>query len=541
MRLEWSKCNATCGDNGYQYQTYTCEREDGKGNFEEVSLDMCDFLPHPVYTQRCNQKPCTKFKWVSTEEWSECSESCGDNGIKTKIYKCVDENLAHVDDDKCKGLFQPEAAMPCNRKICVREWYRLESTNKWSECSSSCGWEGLATRIYECKKVNSNDEVEVVDVDLCDSYKGDKEMKPCNRKACDKGQYDWVQLSDWSACSAPCGDSGLQYQEYGCFAIVSSFNMQPVNDSLCNKTHGGNITRECNRKPCFTYQWMESTWGPCSETCGDDGVQEQLYVCERTYPNGSLEAVGNTFCSAITKLNNMQSCNRKDCFEYQWVMSSAWTECSTPCGSDGIQFQMYSCYIVYPNETLISADDNLMCSELDVPNISRECNRIECVSYQWSEVFDWSACTQTCGDSGTQEKLRVCEKVSLDGSIAPVSSSLCSHLSNVSETRPCNRDPCPEIYTYKLRYTNVSECSATCGNSGVRRYNVACQRTDSNRRKEYVDMVNCKGQSLPQHNMPCKRMRCPTVYEWKFTNWSKVWYMVLQCRLFFLTIKQFCL
>ncbi|KAK3091740.1 hypothetical protein FSP39_022267 [Pinctada imbricata] len=520
LLVSWSDCSSACGNDGYQYQEYRCERDVGNGNYEAVSFDLCNFVPAPNYTRPCNRIPCSDVKWIPTDEWSACSESCGTNGLKTKIYECVDSQSNHLSEENCKDLFKPEATEKCNRKACIKEWYRLESTNQWRECSASCGWEGLAIRVYECKKINSNDEVEVVDVENCESYEGDKEMRPCNRKECSNGYYDWIQLSDWSECSSLCGETGIQYQEYGCFEISSAQDVHPMNASFCEGPDHSNVTRPCNRVPCYTFQWIPTSWGECTSICGDDGIQHRIYTCEKEYVNGSLEAVGDNFCNGIKHPNDSQECNRRPCFSYTWVMSPNWTECTATCGDDGVQFQKYSCFIHYVNDSMISASDNEDCKNLDTPLISRDCNRIDCASYQWSKAFDWGSCTTTCGNDGIQTKIKVCEKVFSDGKIIPVSSSFCDHITDSIETRPCNREPCQMKFSYRLRYTNLTQCSTTCGSRGVQTYNIACQRLYENGDTEITDMSHCDGLSLPQHDIPCNRKACPASYVWKYSDWS---------------------
>ena len=52
---------------------------------------------------------------------------------------------------------------------------------------------------------------------------------------------------------------------------------------------------------------------------------------------------------------------------------------------------------------------------------------------KWTE---WSYCTKTCGDGGTQTRERIIIQLPLHGGMS------CPHKANMTETRACNAHPC---------------------------------------------------------------------------------------------------
>uniref|UniRef100_A0A8C1EZK9 ADAM metallopeptidase with thrombospondin type 1 motif, 2a n=2 Tax=Cyprinus carpio TaxID=7962 RepID=A0A8C1EZK9_CYPCA len=131
---KWSHCSKPCGG-GKQYTRFGCRRKsDGK----MVHRTLCANIPKPrAISRACNQKECSEPIWV-TEEWEECSKSCGKTGSQTRPVRCVRPelegsykaiNAKYCNDDR------PEGRRPCNRHLCPAQW----RTGPWSQCSVTCG------------------------------------------------------------------------------------------------------------------------------------------------------------------------------------------------------------------------------------------------------------------------------------------------------------------------------------------------------------------------------------------------------------------
>lgn len=68
-------------------------------------------------------------------EWSSCSQSCGNSGMKTRNVTCMrfvndtaDQKISMI---HCRYLAAPVMSMACNRKNCLSEW----RTGAWSRVS----------------------------------------------------------------------------------------------------------------------------------------------------------------------------------------------------------------------------------------------------------------------------------------------------------------------------------------------------------------------------------------------------------------------
>lgn len=518
MLNDWTDCNETCGDHGMQHQLYKCEK-DTRGQIEYMDLTVCDeVLPPPTYTRACNRVPCQVYQWVDSGKWSECSETCGNNGKKNKLFICKDHLRKEVDDSYCTGP-KPETTDKCNVKPC--EIFKLVSTGSWGACSETCGENAYQTMLTECVRVNFRNKTEKVSKSECTNLLEEDEIRPCPYVPCYKATYKWITYEDWSECSSECGNGGFQFQINKCFDVTYEYAMKNVEDHYCDKSKSANMTRPCNRVDCFDYNWVSQSWSDCSSTCGTDGIRKQLFSCAKVYLNKTVEDVDESLCSHLQYPVITEKCNRIPCEVrvYSWIMIPEWTECSVSCG-EGIQSGLVGCFEVHKNDTMTRAENETLCQFVQKPNYQRPCIKGPCESYQWSKVFDWTACSASCGEHGVQSTIHVCERVLSDGSIIPTSSSLCKDIPDISHSRPCNRIPCMS-WRYRIRHLGyLSECSETCGENGVRFYNYVCEREFVNGSTEEVKMDNCADIVFPNTTFPCNRVSCGR--EWVTDNWSRV-------------------
>lgn len=520
MLNDWTDCNETCGDHGFQEQLYKCER-DVNGKIEHIGLTVCDeVLPPPKYTRACNRVPCKVFNWVESEKWSECSHTCGNSGEKTKIYHCEDSAKRKVEDKYCKGP-KPVKTEECNRMPCVNEWYKYVSTEAWGPCSATCGDSSYQSRLKECVRFNSNNETEKVSMSHCSNLLEEDDIRPCNFVPCYQATYRWIVVADWSECSTECGTEGIQYQLNKCFDVTFEYAMKNVEDVFCDESSSGNATRPCNRVDCFNYEWVSQTWGECSATCGSNGIRKQLFSCSKVYLNKTIQDVDASFCNHLQIPLITENCNRAPCERtiYSWITLPDWTSCSVTCGK-GTEEAQFGCFAVHKNDTMTRVENETLCRISAKPVNQRPCDRGSCESYRWSEVFDWTACSASCGEEGVQRKIHVCEHVSKDGSIIPTSSSFCENLPDISEIRPCNRMPCVS-WRYRVRHVPyLSDCSETCGDSGVSFYQYVCEKEFVNGTLEEVKMENCANIVFPNTTYPCNRVSCGR--QWVAGEWGRV-------------------
>jgi len=129
---------------------------------------------------------------------------------------------------------------------------------------------------------------------------------------------------------------------------------------------------------------------------------------------------------------------------------------------------------------------------LGCPGLNRmeqPCNRFQCANGEWSQWTPYIACSRTCGFDGTQYRTRVC-----------VGGFNCIGLPR--EELPCNRQSC-DIGQW-ANWTPYTACSRTCGFDGTRFRTRAC-----------LGAINCIG--LPREEQICNRQTCD-IGQW--ANWT---------------------
>ena len=160
------------------------------------------------------------------------------------------------------------------------------------------------------------------------------------------------------------------------------------------------------------------------------------------------------------------------------------------------------------------------CINIPEPISIQSCNIHPCVkaNYNWVVTSEWSVCSASCGKAGTQYQLYYCVQEQLDGQKVKVDDLFCSDLADPKEPRPCNRLPCVE-YNWILM-DDWEECSALCGENGIQRRKVQCQRRIGDDSLSLVGVRHCLALDQPLESRSCNRRRCYG-YKWEETEiWS---------------------
>ncbi|XP_060073667.1 A disintegrin and metalloproteinase with thrombospondin motifs gon-1-like [Ylistrum balloti] len=496
----WTDCSVTCGT-GVQSLIYGCYSKD---NGTKVEDHHCQYLEEkenePV---KCERLQCSAFTyyWTMSVEWTECSATCGDNGTQTQRYMCEKRNSNgtgdEVDMSMCSGLPHPKFTRECNRIPCVTETvpdiYKWIVYN-WSECSTTCGDDGVQVATVECIRIRSDNYTEEVDDSFCFNELEPNSSKSCPQEPCIEYTYQWV-LSDWSGCSATCGE-GVERVWYVC-ERESEGAFEAVSGKLCDNLPSPNSTRACTLNPCYQYRWTAYQWSECSTTCGDNGILEVMFVCEQVSPDNESVTitVNNKFCSDIPRPKSTKTCNRIPCYTHQWVVNS--TECSESCGEDGILDTVYTCQKIHGNGTFLEYAESEMCSDKERPEVEMACNRFPCPAptYTW-KTFDWSPCSHTCGSEGVQIPILSCQTSDAE----EVDHMFCGPVTSPPASLECNRVPCLQ----KWQSSEWSQCSVSCG-KGKRTRNVFCTHPEPEKddvSKCPTDRPNSEENCNPK---PCSR------------------------------------
>ncbi|XP_053539408.1 ADAMTS-like protein 1 [Ictalurus punctatus] len=129
--------------------------------------------------------------------------------------------------------------------------------------------------------------------------------------------------------------------------------------------------------------------------------------------------------------------------------------------------------------------------------------------FEW-HLADWSVCTASCGNKGSQSRKVHC----ISGSGHEMPPSSCQHLPKpFSLTRPCNLHDCPPSWGS----TVWSKCSTSCGRS-FRQRRVSCQRLEASGSIRVLADAACEGMSRPEHREPCVSGACA---EWISGPWGQ--------------------
>lgn len=595
--MEWSTtgystCSTTCGT-GFESRTVTCVSS-ARG---VVASSECDPDTSPEQVQLCYNDACPTYSWQ--ESGFVCAVTCG-SGTATQTVTCVEDTTgALVDDSYCTDTV-PATAQDCEAEIACRtcSWSSTELTTcsstcglgeqsrevsctcsdgsvddsltlcdgampdsvlsceaacpicyllpgDYSECSATCGTEGVATRDvtcicdgevtaldfaycptatqslidtiescnvrdcpvfswveggfgtcsadcgngYQSQTVTCQDQDgNQVEASFCDSTTKPAEQQECSAESvCQTAD---PQFSIWSDCSASCG-SGFQTRDVWC-----ELNGEEVAVSECESM--ADASQVCNNGPCEVVGWTTGDWQSCSSTC-IGGVATRDVRCV----SDQRGIISDSACDADTRPVSLETCNDDVlCPFYEWS-SQGWGECSTTCGA-GVSALSYTCVEMTTNTTV----DTSYCGELVSLTSVQLCASTACEIFDWAPSV-WGECSVTCGD-GVSTRTVTC--VGSYGT-KDLTNTMCSG------TRPdvaadCYAGSCP-TYSWKVDSYD-SGCSATC-DVGVETRAVWCQESPSGLTVE-ADKCSASG-AAPDSSRECEYSPCPSSTYVTETNW----------------------
>ncbi|XP_069815842.1 SCO-spondin-like [Dendropsophus ebraccatus] len=528
----WGPCSVTCGGLGNMTRSRNCTAPvpaHGGRDCEGPRVDIkycqtveCGDMVEP--TMETSTEPTgTGERLSSWSLWTPCSKSCSDvryPAVKTRSRFCPSGENCTGDmfqETEC-NLPQCSDSPPCDSDDCRDRNCTWNPWSEWSECSRSCG-------VGQQRLLRTYNPPGDRGLWCEDILTGHMERQFCNLQPC-KVNGGWSKWSPWSWCDRSCG-GGRSVRSRTCTS-------PPPKNGGKDCTGEKYQVRICNPRPCADGCPPGMEQVGCANLCPRRCADLQLGIvcldgeaCEPgcRCPSGSLEQDGrcvpigecectdshgqswtprsslqddcnNCTCTEGRLQCSTESCRRPTCAWSQW---SAWSQCSSSCGS-GRQTRFRSsipesgdisqcpppeqnsrpCYLelcpaLCPhNGSDWSVGDMWLvgeCQQCICTPEGNQCQDIECrVNGDWTPWSPWSECPVTCG-SGVQIRSRAC--------INPPSRNNGSDCQGPdTDKQDCTTKPCEG--SGPCGWTDWSPCSRSCG-TGLRgrTWRCDCSVTDT--------------------------------------------------------------
>ncbi|XP_048510814.1 papilin isoform X3 [Athalia rosae] len=362
------------------------------------------------------------YTWV-TEEYSECSVTCG-GGIQSRLVRCVRRrDTEEADPNLCDQQLEPDSTQACAEEPCPPEWV----IGNWGPCSEGCKPGGEQTREIKCQRVISGDIPSLVDDHTCLELIGPKdiEIQECNK---DVECPNW-HIGPWKPCDHLCGE-GKQTRKITCYKKVEG-KVFALPDSACHEERPES-EKDCELRPCAGVDWVVSKWSGCDDNCGLN-LETRTTSCVtlegKVYPDDK--------CNAETKPKLMRECAAPDKCEYQWF-ATQWSECSAKCGS-GIQTRNVFCANISPDLGTITKVESGKCDPEKKYNDTKDCvAEVEECGGEWF-AGPWSECSKPCGGGDKTRKV-ICMK---GGRVVPIKGN-CEQHNIMFSSEVCNEKACED-------------------------------------------------------------------------------------------------
>ncbi|XP_056632510.1 A disintegrin and metalloproteinase with thrombospondin motifs 9 isoform X2 [Diorhabda sublineata] len=406
-------CSVTCGM-GIERRMFVCMKPDYSGTLDDI---YCKNLLLPTETRMCTKPPCESYpfytrrgsiindvdntimgnsfstyhtyRWVA-EDWSDCSETCGDNGRKKQLFRCLD-NAGIENYHMCDPNLKPNNVRRCNQSPCPR-WI----TGDWSpNCDGNC---------EKYRQVKCADHLgHIIEDYHCDNSNKPKNSTKCKLSECphitnavsrryfdssEKGEvrYKW-KVGKWKPCSNLCG-KGTRRRHVECEDVLNDIT---VVDTLCRHLKKPQITKSCERYSC-KYAWIEGYWSACSASCGD-GIKKRNVTCHRVYKGGAIDPVPlpdiyqnkinhQNYCSIYNKPTTTAKCILSYCGDQYVWKPEPWRQCSHHCGKKGRQIRLVPCVNIRNNQRV----EKSYCRANLRPPRKRKCNQWRCLHKSCKEL-----------------------------------------------------------------------------------------------------------------------------------------------------------
>ena len=443
------------------------------GQFGECDADQCDVPGSKEGTKKCwevrdsdgveredsrKTVPCTEPCSITCVEVCDdecgnlgpCSESCGADGIMKGTKECW-----NVNEDTRVEIPSSRHTVDCDETCfnkCPVEICDDECGN-FGPCSESCGADGIMKGTKECWLVDADTRVELPSsrhtVD-CDGPCFNK----CPVEVCDD------ECGNFGPCSESCGADGIMKGTKECWMVDADTRVEIPSTRR---------TIDCE-ETCFNKCPVEEcdecgNFGPCSESCGADGTMQGTKECWLVDADTRVELP-----SSRHTVDCEGPCFNKCPVEVCDDECGNFGPCSESCGADGIMKGTKECW-------LVDAD-----TRVEIPSSRRtiDCDETcfnKCPVEECDECGNFGPCSESCGADGTMQGTKECWLVDADTRV-----ELPSSRHTVDCEGPCF-NKCP-VEVCDDECGNFGPCSESCGADGIMKGTKECWLVDADTRVE---------------------------------------------------------
>ncbi|KAK3580861.1 hypothetical protein CHS0354_032922 [Potamilus streckersoni] len=351
----WSECSQTCGDTGTRMRLRSKLLEESCGG-------SCPY--NTSETEACNQRCCPKdCVFTSWSEWMMCSCSnytCQEPGDRYVCHRL----RTKLEEAECGGYcddrtFEDGCGKLCCYADCVQGTWTF-----WGACVGQCEQIGVMNRTRRALQ-----EPKCGGKQCKEAYEEMECMGGCCPVDCKIGEW-----SEWSACNTTCGTANQTRSRFVLLPYCNGAACPEEPIDIDNRTCSNYINVDC-----VVSTW--STWADCilfNDVCGEGQRNRTRNIMT------PAECKGTPCPDLIETAMCYGPCCREDCVMTEW---NQWTACSTECGR-GISTRSRK-VSVSPMCGGTECSSNLL--------ESRACEVADASDCQFTEWTEWSQCNTNCG------------------------------------------------------------------------------------------------------------------------------------------------
>ncbi|XP_033731908.1 ADAMTS-like protein 2 [Pecten maximus] len=148
--VSWSPCSGPCG-RGTRQRHVGCRDPQGR----LLAESYCDPNTKPLSTIACGESLYCPPTWVA-QPWGTCNLDCGTGEVSREVTcgSVVGGKFRLQSNINCKRSPRPKLTTPCLVEECRAIWF----TTTWSECSETCGEDAVKTRDVRCYHGNQTSD-----------------------------------------------------------------------------------------------------------------------------------------------------------------------------------------------------------------------------------------------------------------------------------------------------------------------------------------------------------------------------------------------